>query len=256
MIQSWGGASSDTGYSWIVQAWTLSVELGFYILFPFLATCLRRLRKRALICIFLIDSVLLVTFGISVIHPGSVDSDTLKSIGITSGSNWLAYFPLPLARLPEFILGMLIQCIVRDVPRGWAQNSNAAIFCMIALAVSVLSSTTSGHVISIATILFGGLIAILYTSEANVFTAFLGSRPLRVLGSASYAFYLLQGPLHAYMLMFVVSPYGRLFALPVIILASVVAWHFVEEPCRKYIVRFRRKSDSPDMKPKWIRSGA
>jgi peptidoglycan/LPS O-acetylase OafA/YrhL len=105
--------------------------------------------------------------------------------------------------------------------------------------------------------LVGGLIAIIYKSEVNAITVFLGWRPLRVLGSASYGLYLLQGPLHAYLLMFVVDPYGRIFALPVIILVSIVVWHFVEEPCRKFIMRFRIKEEAPGVRnvtERWLRN--
>ena len=247
MIQSWGGAISDTGYSWIMQAWTLSVELGFYILFPFLVNRFRRLSQRTLIAFVLIDAVVLIAGALSTIRPGTVTSGGLDITASQNVPSWLLYVPLPLTRLPEFILGVLFHCIVRDLPRSPTLRTNIAMYLVTALTLAVLSSTPNGHVVSIATVLVGGLIALIYKSEASGFTAFLGCRTLRVLGSASYALYLLQGPLHAYMLMFVASPYGRILALPVTVVASIAVWHFIEEPCRIFMMPFRIKDETTDV---------
>jgi peptidoglycan/LPS O-acetylase OafA/YrhL len=105
--------------------------------------------------------------------------------------------------------------------------------------VIVLSSTGDARAISFATVLVGVLIALLYGSD-NAFTALLGCRALVVLGSASYALYLLQDPCHEYLRLYLLpEPYGRLFALPFSVAVSVLVWHFVEEPARRRIVRWR-----------------
>ena len=49
MVQAWGRPDSDFGFSWLFQAWTLSVELCFYLLFPLLVTAARRLPTPALV---------------------------------------------------------------------------------------------------------------------------------------------------------------------------------------------------------------
>ena len=92
---------------------------------------------------------------------------------------------------------------------------------------------------SLAAALVGVLIGLLYIGD-NALTRLLGSRVLVILGSASYALYLLQSPCREYLLQWLPPSAARLLALPISILASVMVWRFFEEPMRRYLLPQRR----------------
>ncbi len=237
MIQAWGNSYSDYGYGWLFQAWTLSVEMGFYLLFPFLVTAVRRLPTAALVALLAADIALLVITGSPKTHP---DIATDGNPGEFPA--WVLQWPLPLARGIEFALGVLLCTTVqravdleKKVHATWA--SAAIIGVLLSLAV-LLSATSYSHIVASATVLIGLLIALLHVSDTAI-GRLMGSRWLYVLGSASYALYLLANPCHSYLTRWLPDTIGRLVALPVTIVVSVLIWRFFEDPARRLITRLR-----------------
>ena len=238
MVQSWTGAFSHSGYAWIMQAWTLSVELAFYLSFPFLIGMLRRLGTSLLLGFCILDVIFIISGGTTTVTPWTDYG------GYIHQPVWPLYLPLPLVRTGEFLLGMLLQTFVTRLPR-LAPNFGATHSVVICAAIiALLSATSDERALSTAAVLVGILIAMIYVAD-NAFTRLLGSRALILLGNASYALYLLQGPVHAYLGIFLPDPYDRLLGFPIALAAAILAWRFVEIPARLYLlslVNRRRES--------------
>lgn len=232
MVQSWTNAYGHSGYAWIMQAWTLSAELFFYLLFPFLINLLRRLGSPVLLALCVIDAAFMISAGTATLTPWT---DFGGHVHVPA---WPVHLFLPLARSGEFLFGMLLQTLViRASPI--ARQPGTALCLAVTAAIAVLLSTArDDRGIAAATVLIGLLIALIYVSD-NGFTRLLGCPALYLLGSASYALYLLQGPVHAYLRMFVPNPYGRLLGFPVTLAAAILVWRVIEEPARRSILSLR-----------------
>ncbi len=232
MVQSWTNAYGHSGYAWIMQAWTLSVEFFFYLLFPFLINMLRRLGSPLLLVACVIDAVFMIDAGTPTITPWT---DFAGHVHVPA---WPLHLFLPLTRSGEFLFGMLLQTLVLRASPIARRPGSALCLGVTAAIAALLSITRDDRAVAAATVLIGLLIALIYVSD-NGFTRLLGCRALYLFGSASYAFYLLQGPSHTYLRMFVPSPYGRLLAFPVTLAAAILVWRFIEEPARRSILSLR-----------------
>jgi peptidoglycan/LPS O-acetylase OafA/YrhL len=70
----------------------------------------------------------------------------------------------------------------------------------------------------------------------GVLTAVLSSKPLILLGGASYALYLLQGPLRAICEQYIPHPFDRFLSPVVTIAAAIAVFQFWEQPCRRMLL--------------------
>lgn len=183
MLQSWVPPVSDTGYSWIVQAWTLSVEAFFYCCFPLLLMLLRRVSSRATLWSIAAASFLLnLALHTPTLHPGIP-------------ATWLTTcIILPLLCLPEFLLGMALGAIFmrkRALTPDTASNDwitfAGIVPCCVLISAGVGTFLTSLAAIS----LFAWSIYRLADGRGWL-TAALSSRIMLLLGGASYSIYLLQ----------------------------------------------------------------
>jgi peptidoglycan/LPS O-acetylase OafA/YrhL len=237
MVQSWTDAYGHTGYAWVMQAWTLSVELFFYLLFPVAITALRRLGSAALVLLLLLDAAFMISGGTATVTPW-IELDPAHT------PVWPLPLFLPLVRSGEFLLGMVLHTLVSRRPAAMPRPGVAPSLATAATTLALLSLTRDPRLITTATLGAGALIALLYLSE-NAFTRLLGSPLLYVLGCASYALYLLQGPVHAYLRLFVPAPYDRILAFPATLAAALLVWRFIEEPARRAILALRPRAAAP-----------
>src|SRR5258708_46188 len=189
MAQAWTPYSSESGYTWIMQAWTLSVELAFYICFPALLLLLQRLPRNPLFVGILLMSAIIVAGGTSSIAPGSARPDL---------PYWVQPIPLPLLRLPVFVLGMLIWNVFllkthehARHPRWKRASSVGVTLCLFFRFLS--TEKTEFHMLGLVTVLFGVLIYLLSIPNCVV-SRMLASTPLQALGGATSAFFTLLGP--------------------------------------------------------------
>lgn len=232
MVQSWTDAFARSGYGWIMQAWTLSVEFFFCLSFPFIANLLRRLDSSTLLVLCAIDAAFVICGGTTTVTPWITEDGNFHDPA------WPLYLPLPLVRGGEFLFGMLLQTLISRTPHG-AVRSGSALCLLVTAGVALLLSITAGPVeLSVAAILAGVLIALIYVSD-NAFTRLLGCRALVVLGNASYALYLLQGPLHRYLQQLAPGSLGHVLAFPVTLAASLLVWRYIEEPARRALTSLR-----------------
>jgi len=229
MVQSWTDAFAHSGYAWIMQAWTLSIELAFYLSFPFLIVTLRRIGTPLLLGLCALDASFIICGGTTTVTPWTDYG------GYIHQPVWPLYLPLPLVRAGEFLLGMLLHTAFTRLQQ-LAPKPRAAHCLLVAAAIAgLLSATTNERTLGAAAVLVGILIAMIYISD-SAFTHLLGNRVLVLLGNASYALYLLQWPVHAYLVKFVPAPYDRLLAFPAALAAAILAWRFVETPARRHLL--------------------
>ncbi len=226
LLQMWPPLAANDLLNWNGPAWTLSVELLFYLAFPALLALMAPLRAVGVIAV--------ATVMILAIVAGRLSS--ISSIGDAPFA-FLGYFPAPVLRLPEFIFGICLALVFtrRVVPTGhfWAPHIAIIATC------SVLAFSRSPWVAPFATLCFGFVI---YATAAwlreGLMSRFLNSKSMLLLGGASYSLYLLQAPVRLIVravFQGALEPLGRFAYLPLMIGVSIVAFLYFEEPMRRRI---------------------
>ncbi|NTX09347.1 acyltransferase [Myxococcus sp. CA056] len=233
---------------WNPPGWSVAVEGFFYALFPRLARWLPTLRPSRLP--MLMGAVWVLGLTPPVLYlalrpdgPGALDAH--------SGGVWLSVVKFtPLARLPEFLFGVLLGwCFVRERAAGGTKGSGA-VLASIGAALLVAAGA-AGEWIPYP-LMHNALLApasglLVYgLARGGGWLGWGLSRPLVVhLGAASYALYLLQYPAGeaAMKLERVLSPWVALntplgWLGSVLLLAvptSVLVHRYVETPLRSRV---------------------
>jgi peptidoglycan/LPS O-acetylase OafA/YrhL len=238
MVQSWSTPSSNTGYLWVMQAWTLSVELFFYLCFPAILLCVKRLDAATTAFVAAAAAALIVLFGISSIPPGT------QSIPFMSA----AVLPIPVLRLAEFIYGVAL-CRLTMLSPNLSKTIGGHIFELLLTAaiIATLCVATDVHGKALFTVLVGVFIVQLSGGYGFV-TAALSAKPLVLLGGASYALYLLQGPLRAICDHFIPHPFDRVLSPAVTVAAAIAVFLYWEQPSRRILLSAYKRIRSSRIK--------
>ena len=237
MVQTWMPWRPDMVGAWNFPAWSLSVEAFFYLTFPLIFVSLNRLRAVGLRWL---TGILLT---LTVIGNLSRPVEEWQQSAIA----FVHYIPLPVLRLPEFVVGMALGLAFLRAPT-W-RHSGLVSVCAFLVAIIVLCLSL-GAWASVAVIPFTVLIMSLAYQSGPV-ARLLSNRIVVLLGGASYAVYLLQLPTRIYTrLLFAQilhAPHNLdAFLSPCLLLAlSVLVFLFWEEPARKFL----RKSLG--LRPRW-----
>ncbi|MFZ1109097.1 MAG: acyltransferase [Rhodomicrobium sp.] len=230
--------------------WSLSVEVLFYALFPLLIIATRR--TSTLSWCFIVFAVWLCTqVGASFFY------DNFYTGYPSASHEFLFYFPL--IHLNSFLLGMTAALLVqRDALHFGATAARASVvFSLVGIALGLhgendIYDLTGLHLFGTVGFLspvFALLIAGLCSLNAPV----LAATPLRFLGQASYAVYILQIPVMiALKLNFPDLQPAAFFWILVAVLTIASSFVFVafETPCRHlvrktFFVLRRRYSPAP-----------
>jgi peptidoglycan/LPS O-acetylase OafA/YrhL len=237
MVQTWMPWRPDLVGAWNFPAWSLSVEAFFYLTFPLIFSGLNRLRVAGLRWLAGI-LLTLIAFG-NLAQP--VEKWPESAVA------FLRYIPLPVLRLPEFAVGMALGLLFLRGP-AWRRGGMISA-CAIATAIFLLCLPWPGWE-SVAVIPFAILILSLAHQRGPI-ARVLSTRTLVLLGSASYAVYLLQLPTRIYTRILFAqilhAPHNLdAFLSPCLLLTlSVLVFLFWEEPARKFL----RKSLG--LRPRW-----
>ena len=237
MVQTWMPWRPDLVGAWNFPAWSLSVEAFFYLTFPLIFIGLNRLRVVGLRWIAGILLVLIVIGNLS--QP--------VELWPVTAIVFLHYIPLPVLRLPEFVVGMALGLAFLRGPR-WRYSGIVSVCAF--LAAILLLCLPLGAWVSIAVVPFAILILSL-AHQSGPLARILSTRILVLLGSASYAVYLLQLPTRIYTRMIFAqvlhAPHNLdAFLSPCLLLIlSVLVFLFWEEPARKFL----RKAFG--LRPRW-----
>jgi peptidoglycan/LPS O-acetylase OafA/YrhL len=185
---------------WNRPGWTVSTEVFFYLAFPLLAPVLCRLRRGQLLAAV---AVLWLLAQVPVIvYQALAPSDAL----------WLRIVKHnPLARLPEFLIGVAIgQLVLADSARAARARTSVWVGCLvvalIGLALAVIAVPTGGWYLAWHNGLLAPLFALLIYGLARgdaTISRLPGMATLTQLGEASYGIYILQTPIHALCMAFV-----------------------------------------------------
>jgi peptidoglycan/LPS O-acetylase OafA/YrhL len=251
-----GGAAATCLQAWIppLQAtwnppgWTLSVEAFFYALFPFIVPWLWSMERRGALLTACVAWALGLVPAFSILW--------LSDTTIQSASGYVTGEPLggflrtaPIFRLPEFVLGI---CLARAfypepgrarVDPGARRFGSLAVAAVAGILVALALADRIPRLLIEAGLfdpLYGALIVGLASGTGRL-QALLSIGILRVLGEASYAIYILQAPIGAWMLRWLDVPAEAigpaLFAAYAagLIALSVAVFFLVEVPMRSWI---------------------
>ena len=229
LVQSWVPPVNDLGYTWIMQAWTLSVEAFFYCCFPiFLLPLRRHLSPRLLWALAAALFALTVFLQTPNLHPGLA-------------STWLTrHIILPVLCLPEFLLGITLGALFLH-KRASHHNTPANDWLTFAGTVScclVLGSRAGDSLIAFtATLCFCWSIYRLANGRGWL-TNLLSSRIMLLLGGASFSIYLLQSLIRETTRRLVAHLHPGLDAAlsPFLLISlSCLLFLFYEEPMRNVV---------------------
>ena len=238
MLQSWTTPQSSAGFLWVMQAWTLSVEFFFYLCFPAILLCTKRLNGDGTILVAAGAAILIVTFGLSSVAPGTTEIPHMSS----------TVLPIPVLRIAEFIYGVMLCKLTVFYPRlSNVIGGNLYEFLLTALILIVMSFAADVHVKALVTVFIGVLI-IQLSGGYGAISAALSAKPLILLGGASYALYLLQGPIRAICDHFLPHPLDRFLSPAITVAGAIAVFLFWEQPCRKVLLsayRLFRNKASP-----------
>lgn len=219
---------------WNPPAWTLSVELVFYIVFPLVARIV--VDRSPAVCVVIATG--LATLIISL---------RLPSVGATASPfDVLNSLPLPLLRLPEFMLGSVMATLFKA---NLIDHRRAGLLAILSIGglMATLSVSRFPIVSGFAGVWFALIIYFCASSAGTPIDALLRNRVLVFLGGASYAIYILQTPVRLFLGSYL-SPHwpaaARTIYYPVLISLSSVVYHYYEEPVRRSIRRMFRRTDS------------
>jgi peptidoglycan/LPS O-acetylase OafA/YrhL len=182
MTQSWNPWRPDLYEAWNFTAWTLSVEALFYVGFPLMLLLLQHRRLRTL------RWVMGALLAIMVLGHTSQDSAVITNPALSHIIRWT---PLPLLRLPEFLLGVVLGLVFLRAPhrptRRWA--------VWLSLAVTALIlATVHGQWVSLL-MLPNAVLVYELAHEGGIVNWFLSRKTMMLLGGAAYSMYLLQSPM-------------------------------------------------------------
>jgi peptidoglycan/LPS O-acetylase OafA/YrhL len=245
LLQAW---VPPAALSWNSVGWSLSVEAFFYLLFPFLLVRYSRLSRRQLFVTMLVCWLVsnLISTGYAVLRPDGIVNPC--SNVYTSWMNVVKFFPL--ARLPEFLMGMAAGFVFLCAQR----NERMAVPLIAAGAAAVgIVAALANHIpyaVIHTALLSPAFAAIIYGVGLRSRWMSLFENPLLVLfGDASYSMYLI----HSYVVFNVFhnskgdvrnANFGGLALCVAIALAfSILIYRFIEEPAR------RKLRPTPKTKP-------
>jgi peptidoglycan/LPS O-acetylase OafA/YrhL len=236
LLQAWVPPAALT---WNAVAWSLSVEAFFYVLFPFLLLVLVRRSQPQLLLIAAASWLTsLVLSGFYVVlnpdHLAVVNADVL-------GAFWLNALKFnPLARLPEFLLGMACGFLFLRSRRESKLASVLVFSGIAALVVVVFFSTVIPYPILHTALLAPAFAAIVYGFALRPnWGSILENRWLVLCGDASYSLYLLHSMIVGMYFHSTTgqlryqSPMGILVFVLIAVTISALVYRFIEEPARR-----------------------
>jgi peptidoglycan/LPS O-acetylase OafA/YrhL len=235
LLQAW---DPRLAIMWNPVSWSLSVEAFFYLLFPFLLKRFERLASARLIGLALFFWSVSLTVSIVYLLQAP---DHLKDLNSDSFGFWLNAIKFnPLARLPEFLIGMLCGFYFLRIRRDHRIAYPLLGGALLALGLTIYFANQIPYPALHSGFLAPIFAAIIYALALQPrFLGILNSRPMVLLGEASYSFYLLHFLIIAACYFGLKIGSGR-WGIPGVLLCfagacglSILVYLFVEVPARR-----------------------
>ncbi len=236
MMQAW---IPGTALSWNVVNWSVSVEVFFYSLFPWLMARFRRISNRGLLLIgatsWAISLAIAITYVV-ILPDGRVptsDDDTFFWLNVLRFN--------PLSRLPEFLIGLACGCWFVQGEQDTKMATPLVLLGMAGVLVTIAFSASIPYPVMCTGLMAPAFAAIICGLALQPrWLAWLERPWLVLLGEASYCLYLLH-LLVLILAFYIIWPEpsgvpgaGRVLGSAVVaILVSVFVFRFVDEPIRR-----------------------
>jgi peptidoglycan/LPS O-acetylase OafA/YrhL len=239
LLQAW---FPPVSFSWNGPAWSLSVEVFFYAMFPALLCKSRMLSRRDLLAIAAVAVMASALIRWSL--PSMISSD---------GQNWQYFFHyFPLFHLPSFLFGMALGRIYLFGPAP-SEALNKLFFLAATVVLSILlgyrSELPSWMLTDALLVPLYGVIIFAGARIEGALHSVLAHPLLVLLGHASYSIYILhigvvfwwQWIAHK-MLNLSLSPTAEVVIILTLVIATSIGvfLHF-ERPLRRWIVQSSRR---------------
>jgi len=238
LIQGWHPSLATF---WNTPAWTLSCEVSFYLLFPWLIRLPwpRKVERLLLLLLLFWLAAMLLPSLYMWIHPDGVLHPDRYSYGF-----WLRAVKLtPPPHFPTFLFGIVLARLHKAL-----NLSHTTRFAMAAVGLSAVYATLLFADRLPYILLHNGLLMPLYAvvilglSGDHLISHLFAFGPLVLLGEASYSLYILHFNLweliHHYKLLDRVNlgQFDPWLSYVLLILAATAAYKWIETPGRKFIL--------------------
>lgn len=237
LLQAW---TPTTATAWNTPGWSLSAEAVFYASFPFLFTFLK---NRSVAVLLSLIGACWVFSVIPTLTLSFLPSALRNAYWLRELVNFT-----PVLRIGEFIAGI---CMARlYLSQGLARTFRFDVAAFAALAAAIAVIVLANHLLAKA-LLFPAFILLLYflARAKGPLSRWLGSKPMVLLGEASFAFYILHVPLFRYAKMLfpsvATSPVPFLGFLLALTAVSIFSFLSIEKPLCAYLRKAYKTSRSP-----------
>lgn len=237
MIQSWHPRLTP---AWNFPAWSISTELFFYLAFPFVLPVIFRLKRD----VFSMILFWLTPIGIFFLFTTGLGYD------LSEGAGAVFWRSFPAIRITEFFVGMVLGKIFlrQQTIYHWIRNNHkqsgvlfwlSLILSIVLIAIRLpLPKTVITHLLLVP--IFSWMILVLATIKIPMSSVF-DHRLIVLLGSASYATYIIHIPILYYIrnfFQFLNMPQGFLslaFYLCILIVSSIGLYSYFEVPVQNFL---------------------
>jgi peptidoglycan/LPS O-acetylase OafA/YrhL len=248
-LQAW---FPGTACSLNCPSWSISVELFFYLTFPFLlAPIMRTPLKSLLVVVSFWLAAIAVYVWVWDIMSAQSGSVLLSQPNPTQeiAAQWIKYFPP--GRLPEFCLGLVLYAVWKRKLQHF--DSSLMLCAFLVVATVLLTQTQNIPEIALHDGLSAAAWAPLILGAASMKGGVLSLPICELLGRISFSLYLLHIPIFSAVLAFDSRALDRMLVtrhptllivltVALVLLCSTAVFIWVEEPMRRKISRAFRFS--------------